>query len=162
MKSVILTVGNSMMGDDGAGPLLAELLVQRPAPGWIVIEGGSMPENHADEVLRHNPCRIIVFDAAEMGVTVGKVHTIAPDTIADLFFMTTHNLPLNFLIERLQQACSRVELVGIQPAVVAFSFPMTEAVREGVKNVYSHLCAGTPLPDFAPPLTADRLKYQYS
>ena len=40
-KRVILTVGNSLMGDDGAGPLLAELLESEPAPGWAVIDGGS-------------------------------------------------------------------------------------------------------------------------
>lgn len=36
---VVLTVGNSMMGDDGAGPLLAELMEADPIEGWIVING---------------------------------------------------------------------------------------------------------------------------
>lgn len=28
--NVVLTVGNSMMGDDGAGPLLAEMMAETP------------------------------------------------------------------------------------------------------------------------------------
>lgn len=30
---VVLTVGNSMMGDDGAGPLLADLMEANPIDG---------------------------------------------------------------------------------------------------------------------------------
>jgi hydrogenase 3 maturation protease len=37
--SVILTVGNSLMGDDAAGPHLAALLAAAPAAGWDVIDG---------------------------------------------------------------------------------------------------------------------------
>lgn len=36
---VVLTVGNSMMGDDGAGPLLADLMEANPIDGWMVING---------------------------------------------------------------------------------------------------------------------------
>ncbi|PLM12223.1 hydrogenase maturation peptidase HycI, partial [Klebsiella pneumoniae] len=45
MTDVLLCVGNSMMGDDGAGPLLAEMCAANPAGQWVVIDGGSAPEN---------------------------------------------------------------------------------------------------------------------
>lgn len=41
MTDVLLCVGNSMMGDDGAGPLLAETCAANPTGGWVVIDGGS-------------------------------------------------------------------------------------------------------------------------
>ncbi len=44
MTDVLLCVGNSMMGDDGAGPLLAEMCAANPAGQWVVIDGGSAPE----------------------------------------------------------------------------------------------------------------------
>ncbi len=44
MTDVLLCVGNSMMGDDGAGPLLAEMCAANPVGGWVVIDGGSAPE----------------------------------------------------------------------------------------------------------------------
>ena len=146
-----------MMGDDGAGPLLAELLSREPAPGWLAVDGGSTPENHVDQVLAHQPDRVIVFDAAEMGVAHGAVHTVDTQTISDMFFMTTHNMPISFLIERIRDAGIEVDFVGIQPAVVAFYFPMMDVVRESVQAVHAHLCAGTPLAEFAPPLTEDVL-----
>ncbi len=34
-----------MMGDDGAGPLLAEKCAAAPQGNWEVIDGGSAPEN---------------------------------------------------------------------------------------------------------------------
>ena len=45
MTDVLLCVGNSMMGDDGAGPLLAEKCAAAPKGNWVVIDGGSAPEN---------------------------------------------------------------------------------------------------------------------
>ncbi len=45
MTDVLLCVGNSMMGDDGAGPLLAEMCAANPQGNWRVIDGGSAPEN---------------------------------------------------------------------------------------------------------------------
>ncbi|VEI68247.1 Hydrogenase 3 maturation protease [Serratia fonticola] len=42
--NVVLTVGNSMMGDDGAGPLLAEMMADAPIEGWIAVNGGSTPK----------------------------------------------------------------------------------------------------------------------
>ncbi|MBS1170425.1 MAG: hycI [Burkholderiaceae bacterium] len=157
MANVIFTVGNSMMGDDGAGPLLADLLTRTPAQDWVVIDGGSAPENHVDQVLAHQPRRVIVFDAAEMGARHGAVHTVDPRMIADMFFMTTHNMPLSFMIDRIRETGVDVDFVGIQPAVVAFSFPMMDVVRQGVEAVHAHLCSGTPLPEFAPLLTEDAL-----
>ncbi len=40
MTDVLLCVGNSMMGDDGAGPLLAEMCTANPVGEWVVIDGG--------------------------------------------------------------------------------------------------------------------------
>jgi len=157
MPNVILTVGNSMMGDDGAGPLLAELLAREPADGWTVVDGGSAPENYVDQVLVQDPERVIVFDAAEMGVAHGAVHTVDTEAISDMFFMTTHNMPLSFLIERIREAGVEVDFVGIQPAVVAFYFPMMDVVRQGVEKVHAHLRAGAPMAEFAPPLTEQDL-----
>jgi hydrogenase 3 maturation protease len=48
MKSgLILTVGNNMMGDDGAGALLAHMLRANPLQDWEVLHGDSAPENAA-------------------------------------------------------------------------------------------------------------------
>ena len=143
-----------MMGDDGAGPLLAELLRNNPASGWHVIDGGSSPENVAHEVSALHPQRVVVVDAAEMGLAAGEIRRVDDHCIADMFMMTTHNLPLSFLIERLRETIAEVLFLGIQPETVAFYFPMSSAVGEAVATVHSDLRAGRGV-DHYPWLTAE-------
>lgn len=142
MTKVILTVGNSMMGDDGAGPLLADLLTATPAAGWSVIDGGSAPENVAHAVQALAPESVLIFDAADINEAPGTVRLIDDANIAEMFIMTTHNLPLSFLIERLRETIPEVLFLGVQPDVVAFGFPMGEAVRQAVTELHASLVSG--------------------
>lgn len=155
VENLILTVGNRMMGDDGAGPLLAELLQQEPAAGWHVIDGGASPENVAHEVLALAPRRVVVFDAAEMGLEPGALRFVDDRTIADMFIMTTHNLPLSFLIERLREEVGEVLFLGLQPDVVAFYFPMTASVFSAVHALHDRLRGGQGLEEVDWLLNAD-------
>lgn len=96
MTDVLLCVGNSMMGDDGAGPLLAEMCAANPAGQWVVIDGGSAPENDIVAIRELRPERLLIVDATDMGLNPGDIRIIDPDDIAEMFMMTTHNMPLNY------------------------------------------------------------------
>lgn len=137
--NLVLTVGNSMMGDDGAGPLLAERMTQQPLIDWQVIDGGSAPENVVHRIRALQPTRLVIVDAADMELPPGEIRIIDPERIAEMFIMSTHNLPLNFLIDQLKEDISEVIFVGIQPTLVAFYFPMTEPVKQAVETVYQQL-----------------------
>jgi hydrogenase 3 maturation protease len=141
-SGIILTVGNSLMGDDGAGPMLAGLLAERPAPGWQVVDGGSAPENAAHEIAAVAPARVLVVDAADMGLAPGEMRLIDETTIVEMFIVTTHDLPLSFLIERLRESAGEVLFLGIQPDLVAFGFPMSEPVRQAVIALHEQLVEG--------------------
>ncbi|MGN5136929.1 hypothetical protein ACTG15_01420 [Aeromonas sp. 164P] len=52
-------------------------------------------------------------------------------------------MPLNFLIDELKTFVPEVIFVGVQPAIVAFSFPMTEMVSEAMDYLYQHLDAAS-------------------
>ncbi len=136
---VVLTVGNSMMGDDGAGPLLADIMTRRPVSGWTVINGGSAPENVVHRVRALRPRRVVVVDAADMSLAPGEIRLIDPRDIAGMFIMSTHNLPLSFVIDQLSADVAEVWFVGIQPDLVAFYYPMTERVTAAVDIVYQRL-----------------------
>ena len=71
MTDVLLCVGNSMMGDDGAGPLLAEMCAANPAGQWVVIDGGSAPENDIVAIRELRPERLLIVDATDMGLNPG-------------------------------------------------------------------------------------------
>jgi hydrogenase 3 maturation protease len=139
VPDLILAVGNSMMGDDGAGPLLADLLRQDPLPGWDVEDGGSAPENATHRIAARAPNRVVVVDAADMGLEPGEIRRVPPSALADMFIMSTHDLPLTFVMERLAENVPQVEFVGIQPDLVAFYCPMSERVRQAVERLYAAL-----------------------
>ncbi|PJG83085.1 hydrogenase maturation peptidase HycI [Caviibacterium pharyngocola] len=138
-ENVMLAVGNSMMADDGAGPLLYQLMQENPLENWTALDGGSAPENSAHIVRELKPKRLLIVDAADMALAPGEIRLIDKESIAEMFFMSTHNLPLNFLIEQLEEDVEQVIFLGIQPDIVSFAFPMTEKVKSAVQNVYDFL-----------------------
>ena len=138
-KNVMLAVGNSMMGDDAAGPMLSDLMEANPVDGWIAVNGGSAPENVAHQVRALKPERLLIVDAADIGLNPGEIRIIDPDDIADMFIMSTHNLPLNFLIDQLKEDIPEVIFLGIQPDPVGFYMPVNEKVTRAVQQVYDAL-----------------------
>jgi hydrogenase 3 maturation protease len=141
-KQVVFTVGNSLRGDDGAGPLLAELLAAEPAPDWVVIDGGSAPENLVHAVRAELPQRVLLLDTAQMQLEPGAVRRIDEADIARQFLFTTHVIPLDLLIASLRETIPRVTFVGIQPAHVAFFGEMTPAVRNAIARLHRSLVEG--------------------
>lgn len=142
--NILLTVGNGMLGDDGAGALLAQLLRENPLEDWIVLHGGPAPENIVHQIREMNACRALVVDAADMDLPAGSIRLIAADRLDDPFLMTTHTMPLSFLIESLREFIPQVDLLGIQPGVVAFGYPISMEVRKAVRQVYDDLKNGSP------------------
>ena len=92
-RKLVLTVGNPMMGDDAAGPLLARALTNAPIPGWEVLNGGSAPENVLYRVRELDPQEVLVVDSADMDLEPGEVRLIPAERLGDPFIMTTHSLP---------------------------------------------------------------------
>lgn len=141
MTDVLLCVGNSMMGDDGAGPLLAEMCAAHPQGQWQVFDGGTAPENDVVAIRELRPNRLLIVDATDMGLNPGEIRIVDPDDIAGMFMMTTHNMPLNYLIDQLKEDVDEVIFLGIQPDIVGFYYPMTPKIKEAVEVVHQRLAA---------------------
>ncbi|MBB5046236.1 hydrogenase 3 maturation protease [Rhodopseudomonas rhenobacensis] len=154
MTGMVLTVGNTLMGDDGAGPLLAELLEARPAAGWTVLDGGATPENVTYVVRAEAPERVLLVDAADMRLPPGTVCRINEADVAKQFLINTHAIPLDVLIASLRETVPRVTFVGIQPEVVTFFGDMTPAVKAAVEGLHRSLLLGTDPDDL--PTVAER------
>jgi hydrogenase 3 maturation protease len=140
--NVLLTVGNGMMGDDGAGVLLAQMLHENPLAEWTVLNGGSAPENILYRIREMETERVLVVDAADMDLEPGSIRLIQTEKMDDPFLMTTHTLPLTFLVEALREFVPQVDLLGIQPRTVAFGYPMSDEVRGAVGRVYADIQQG--------------------
>ncbi len=150
-EQVVLTIGNAMMGDDAAGPLLAALLQRSPAAGWQVVDGGSVPENVVHRVRSMAPGRVLVVDAAEMELAPGEVRLVDDRLIVERFITTTHDLPISFLIEALRQTVPEVHFLGIQPSLIGFGVPLSATVERAVLDIHARLQQGAPI-DFWPRL----------
>jgi hydrogenase 3 maturation protease len=144
MKKLVLTVGNLMMGDDAAGPLLAQALLASPVDGWEVLDGGYAPENCLHRIRELAPEQVLVVDAADMDLAPGEIRLIDDAKLDDPFLMTTHSLPLSYLIQSLRESTPKVHLLGIQPQMVAFGFPVSPEVQQAVGQVYERLKQAEP------------------
>jgi hydrogenase 3 maturation protease len=138
-KKLVITVGNGMMGDDAAGPLLARMIKHSPLDDWEVINGGDTPESYMPQIRNMAPEEVVIVDAADMDLQTGEIRLIDEDRIGSVFFMTTHSLPLTYLIESIREFVPKVDLVGIQPEVVAFGYPVSPRVKQAVDRVYAWL-----------------------
>jgi hydrogenase 3 maturation protease len=145
---LVLTVGNTLMGDDGAGPLLAQMLEASPIAGWTVVDGGATPENVTHIVRAEAPQRILLVDAADMQLPPGAVRRINEADVAKQFLINTHAIPLDFLIASLRETVPQVTFVGIQPAVVSFFADVTPVVTAAVEGLYRSLANGDDPDDF--------------
>jgi hydrogenase 3 maturation protease len=140
---LVFTVGNELMGDDAAGPLLARRLEESPLAAWDVLDGGNAPENYVYKVRELAPEQVVIVDSADMGLPAGEVRHIRQDSIGSLFLMTTHSLPLSFLMDAIRDFVPAVELIGIQPQTVAFGYPVSSEVSQAVDQVFKWLEGGT-------------------
>lgn len=142
MTDVVFTVGNTLRGDDGAGPLLAEMLEAEPADGWVVVDGADVPENHTHRIRSLEPRRVLIVDAADMALPPGAVRLIDEGSVAKQFLVTTHAIPLNFLIDSLKETIPEILFLGIQPQDTSFYGPVSHVVREAVATVHDRLVRG--------------------
>jgi hydrogenase 3 maturation protease len=138
-KNLVVTVGNDMMGDDGAGPMLARKIEDAPLQDWDLLDAGNVPENFLHRIREMRPKRVIIVDAADMDLAPGEIAVVDKDGIAGLFLMTTHTLPLTYVMEAIAEFVPTVGLIGIQPELVAFGYPVSPQVGQAVERVYAWL-----------------------
>lgn len=144
----VLTAGSVLRADDAAGPVLSQRLEESPLPGWASFDGGQTPEDEIGAVKRLRPARLVLVDAADMGLAPGSVRRLAKADVSQSAMFTTHALPLTILIEELEDACGEIAFIGIQPGTTEFFGPMTPAVSDAVNAVYEALAADGDLARF--------------
>ncbi|MCH4184855.1 MAG: hydrogenase maturation peptidase HycI [Eggerthellaceae bacterium] len=147
MRKVVFTVGAVLRGDDAAGPMLAKMMVDEPIAGWDVVDGGQMPEDDLGYIKQIKPDVLLLVDAADMGLKPGTVRVLDEDSVSSDFMLTTHSLPLSFLLKELSTCCGTVVFLGIQPAQIEFFGSLTPEVLDAVKAIYQHLADGASFAD---------------
>lgn len=129
-RVLLIGAGNTIRGDDGAGPALMALLEGKVDAA--LLDAGEIPENFFSRILGEEADTIVFVDAANFGGAPGDVAVLEPEDIAGCG-ISTHRMPVDYFFGYIRQN-SRAELfaVGIQPAQIGFGDPMSPEVEQSV------------------------------
>ena len=131
--NIIVTIGNSLRGDDGAGPYIASML--RASQQTAVFDAGTTPENYVEKMIDLKPSYILFIDAADFGGAAGEVRRIGKDEIQD-YALSTHAFPLRAIWEIIEQSIpAEVGIIGIQPLDVSFKEELSKEVRLAAEEI---------------------------
>jgi len=132
-KAIILGVGNSLKGDDGAGPRVCELL--RGETSAEVIDAGTVPENYIQKIVGKGPEVLLVVDAVDFGGQAGALRVLRPEQL-DSVVISTHTLSPRVFVDMI---CGQIDVgvyfIGVQPAQVGLGEEMSGAVADSVNEL---------------------------
>ncbi len=139
MKTLVIGLGNPLVGDDGVGLRVAELLQPLLAgrPGVEVAEDYWGGLRLMERMIGFD--RAIVVDAIQTGSAPGTIHLLTPDGIATQRSASAHDVNLATALEFGRRAGAHlpkngdIRLVGIEAEdILNFSEQFTPAVRAAV------------------------------
>ncbi|MGB2782580.1 MAG: hydrogenase maturation peptidase HycI [Atribacterota bacterium] len=131
-KYILMGIGNTLRGDDGIGSIIAQRFKDRD---WFSIDCGVVPENFTSVIKKNRSNLVVLIDAVEMGLKSGEFRIISPDRISALH-LTTHSMPLSFLISYLKEYTQELIFIGIQPKIIDYSnFVSPEVLKNSEKII---------------------------
>lgn len=136
----LLGIGNPRLGDDALGPVFARAF---RADGWICWNGTIAPENYASPIRRASLSRLLLLDAAEMGLEPGAIRVLPPDQLTSTGGFGTHAPSLAGLAGYLSTFVPDVRVVGIQPLSCRPGDRLSPPVRAALKRLAALLRSGT-------------------
>ncbi|MDI6855971.1 MAG: hydrogenase maturation peptidase HycI [Candidatus Thermoplasmatota archaeon] len=131
MVNILMGIGNALGGDDAIGPWIAKNFKHR---GWLSIDCGTVPENFTSLVKEHRSKYLVIVDAAQLNLAPGEFRVVPKDKI-DTFALTTHSLPLSFLISYLEEYAENIICIGVQPKSVRPFSTLSKEVRAGALKI---------------------------
>jgi len=132
-KVVILCVGNSERGDDGAGPHLAGAIKGRVP--YEVIDAGSAPENWTGVVTGLKPDTIVMVDAVYFEGEPGEIKIFSGEDLRS-GKISTHDVSPKLLIEYLKESTKAdIYVLGIKPQSNKLGEGLSPCVKLALNNL---------------------------
>ena len=139
-STLILGLGNSLRGDDGAGPAVIEWLSQRILPpGVEAVDGGTAGLDNVSMLMGHE--RAIIVDAADIGQAPGAWARFTPDVTRLQDHDTALSLHSAGLAEALALGAAlnvlppTIIIYGVQPQNLDWSAQLSAEVQAAVAEV---------------------------
>lgn len=130
-KYILMGIGNTLRGDDGIGSLIAQSFKDHD---WLSMDCGVVPENFTSTIKKNRPDLLVLVDAVEMDLKSGEFRIISPDRISALH-LTTHSMPLSFLISYLEDYTKELIFIGIQPEIIDNSNSVSPKVLKSSEEI---------------------------
>ncbi len=131
-RLMVVGVGDSGRGDDGVGPLVAQMLTHRGLED--VIDSGAVPELDTWRLRERRPDKVLFVDAVDFGGRPGEVTLLAAADLRQTGY-DTHRMPLKLTMEYLEQDLGcKCYVLAIQPKDVRQGAPMCSEVKSSATN----------------------------
>lgn len=137
---LVIGIGNTLKGDDGAGPVICQRL--KEAFSDRVIDTGTVPENYIQPIIDKNPKNLLIIDAVDFGASPGTVQIFDIEQINSIA-LSTHSLSPRLFVDVICQSISPdISFLGIQPQQTGLNQPLSPEVSRAVESLvdmFSHL-----------------------
>ena len=137
---LILGLGNPLQGDDGVGCRVAQELEERTLPDDVEVMDGGTPGVGLLNLFQGRQ-RVIIVDAAEMGLAAGSVVRFRPEDVtltgsAQRFSLHRSGVADALaLASELKLALPEIVVFGVQPERVDWNDSLSPQVQMAVSQV---------------------------
>jgi hydrogenase 3 maturation protease len=136
-KTVIVGIGSTLKGNDGAGPLVCEQLAGKVCAN--VIDAGTVPENYIQPIIKKAPQSLLIIDAVDFGASAGTIKVFKPERL-NSFVFSTHTLSPHLFIDMIRQSIDvDVYFIGIQPVQTQLGQSVSAPVNQAVQQLVNTL-----------------------
>jgi len=141
IHTTVWGLGNPILQDDGAGPEVIRLLEEKELNGFSLRNCELSPGNYLSTLGREAPRRFFLVDASDMGLPPGSVRRF-PLSRIDAPTFTSHDLPLDELLEKALPSGCTAEVIAIQPESTDFYIGLTPAAAKAARLVAELIAGG--------------------
>ena len=136
-KTLILTIGNLLKGDDAVGPIIYQQLKGKLCVE--IIDAGTVPENYIQTIIKKAPKKLLIIDAIDFGAPAGTLRMFEPCQLNSLI-ISTHSLSPRVFVDMITREIDiRVYFLGIQPLQTQMGYPLSPAVDKAAQELISIL-----------------------
>jgi len=142
-KTIILGIGNTLKGDDGAGPVVCRQLAGKTSAE--LINADTVPENYIQHIIKKAPRNLLIIDAIDFGGSPGTINIFKPEQLNSLV-VSTHILSPRIFVDMITQVINvDVYFIGVQPAQTAFGQFLSDNIKEALRHLVDVLVEIFPL-----------------
>lgn len=138
---LIITVGNTLRGDDAVGPYIGDtilnfLKLSLVSPDRIrIFNAGERPERALGEIEKLKASKVVIIDVANFGAKAGDIRLIDDKFIHDAA-LSTHRFPIKVIAKLIEDDFGiPVHFLGIQPKQTALGDKMSDEVKTAADQI---------------------------